>query len=69
MDAHELRDIFDHYDRDGNGVIDRDEFARLVRALDASVPDDEIGTGLAIVDEDANGTIEFDEFVHWWTHR
>jgi Ca2+-binding EF-hand superfamily protein len=69
MDQQELRDIFDHYDRDGNGVIDRDEFAALCRALDPSVPDREVDTGLGVVDHDGNGTIEFAEFAHWWTQR
>ncbi len=69
MNHDELREIFQHYDHDGNGVIDRDEFAALCRALDTEVPDDEIAVGLAAVDSNGNGQIEFGEFADWWTAR
>ena len=45
-DLDELRELFDFYDRDGNGVIDRDEFARLCRALDDGFSEDELAAGL-----------------------
>lgn len=65
----ELREVFDHYDRDGNGVIDRDEFKTLCRALDAGFRDAEVAAGLDAVDANGNGRIEFDEFVAWWRQR
>jgi Ca2+-binding EF-hand superfamily protein len=68
-DATEIREIFDHFDTDGNGVVDAGEFARLCRTLDPEFDDAEIALGLSIVDHDGNGTIEFDEFAHWWQTR
>ena len=68
-DAAEIREIFDHYDSDGNGVVDAAEFARLCRTLDPQFDDAEIAVGLAIVDSDGNGQIEFEEFTNWWQTR
>ena len=65
----EIRDIFAHFDHDDNGVIDRQEFGALMRALDESVSDSEIADGLAILDDNRNGVIDFDEFLEWWAER
>ncbi|MEM9493691.1 MAG: EF-hand domain-containing protein [Myxococcota bacterium] len=65
----ELREIFGHYDDNGNGVIDRDEFRALLEALDAQLTDDEIDAGLRAVDSNGNGQIEFEEFLEWWAHH
>lgn len=65
----ELREAFEHYDKDGNGVIDPDEFRALCRGLGAGFEDAEIEAGLRAIDTDGNGTIEFEEFVDWWKDR
>lgn len=69
MDSIEIREIFDHFDSDGNGVVDAAEFARLCRILDPEFDEGEIAVGLSIVDHNGNGQIEFEEFVDWWTSR
>ena len=69
MDDTELREIFDHYDRDHNGTIDHAEFAALCHALDPEMTAEIVDVGLAEVDADGNGTVEFDEFAAWWTER
>lgn len=65
----ELREIFLHYDDNGNGVIDRGEFRALLEALDAQLSDAEVDAGLRAVDENGNGKIEFDEFIEWWANH
>lgn len=65
----ELREIFDHFDADSNGVIDRDEFKKLLRSMDGDMPDEVILEGLSALDGDANGVIDWDEFVEWWSAR
>ena len=65
----ELREIFSHYDKNQNGVIERGEFATLLDALDAGMTPEEVEAGLHALDENHNGTIEFDEFVAWWADR
>lgn len=63
----EIREIFGHFDKDGNGTIDAGEFAALIEALDSGMEPDQVAMGLSIVDADGNGTVEFDEFLSWWT--
>lgn len=62
----EVREIFSHYDTDGNGVIDVGEFSNLLNALDADLTDEQIKAGLNSLDDNQNGMIEFDEFIAWW---
>jgi len=62
----EVREIFDHFDTNGNGIIEASEFNNLVSALDAQMDPDAIRLGLSIVDADGNGTVEWDEFLGWW---
>ncbi len=69
MDDEEMREVFEHFDRDGNGVIDPDEFAALCRALGAGFTDAELAAGRDAIDLDSNGMIEFDEFAAWWNSR
>ena len=68
-DMAELQEIFEHFDKDKNGHIESSELSALLDALDAGMSASEIATGLQALDEDGNGTIEFDEFVAWWTNR
>jgi len=41
----ELLQIFNHFDGDHNGRIDRGEFKRLMVALGANAPDEELDIG------------------------
>jgi calmodulin len=66
----ELRETFDHFDKDDNGIIDRQEFRALLQdGLNAEMEAEELEMGFAIIDKDGNGTIEFDEFAAWWLDR
>jgi len=65
----EIREIFSHYDKNENGVIERSEFAALLDALEADLTPEEVDAGLQALDENRNGIIEFDEFLAWWADR
>ena len=65
----EVKEIFEHFDKDGNGIIDANEFRQLIATLDGEMGSEEIEMGLMIVDANGNGIIEFDEFINWWSQR
>jgi Ca2+-binding EF-hand superfamily protein len=65
----EIRETFEHFDRDGNGAIDVAEFAALLAALGASAGAEELAAGLEALDSNRNGRIDFDEFAAWWGAR
>lgn len=65
----EVREIFGHFDKNGNGVIERDEFVSLLEALDADLTEEQINAGLEALDKNRNGLIEFQEFIDWWAEK
>jgi calmodulin len=65
----ELREEFDHFDADSNGIIDFAEFGRLLEALSAEMSQEEVRVGFEAIDLDHNGRIDFDEFRAWWEDR
>lgn len=69
MDNTELRNTFDHFDRDHNGAIDFDEFCDLLDALNSEMEPASRRIGFDVIDGDGNGTIEFEEFASWWNEQ
>jgi len=65
----EVREIFGHFDKNNNGVIERDEFVALLTALEADLTPDQIDAGLVALDKNKNGQIEFQEFIDWWAEQ
>lgn len=61
-----LEGLFQMYDDDGNGELDRREFVMAVRTdcniAEEVVPDDKLATLFAMVDTDASGTVSAAEF-------
>jgi Ca2+-binding EF-hand superfamily protein len=62
----ELKETFDHFDRDDNGKIDRREFGELLDALGADMTEEDKDVGFDIIDTNHNQQIEFREFNSWW---
>ncbi len=65
----EAREVFNHYDRNGSGMIEAREFARVCEALGIQLDDDELEAGLSVLDGDRDGKISWDEFAGWWRSR
>lgn len=65
----EMREIFSHYDHNGNGVIERNELRALLVALDENMSDEDVSAGLRAIDDNQNGQIEFEEFLAWWANH
>eukprot|EP01039_Chlorochromonas_danica_P020033 gene20033-24368_t len=59
----EFREIFNLVDRDGGGSISKLELAELLETLGIDADVEEIDRMIAEIDQDGNGTIDFDEFV------
>jgi len=61
-----LREDFDYFDRDKDGVMEFEEFVRFLTALDAGMSEAECRIGFAEIDTDHDAKIEFEEFLDWW---
>ena len=57
------REMFDHFDRDGNGAITTAELAELLRSLGKSGDPAEVAQLMASADLDRDGSIDFSEFL------
>lgn len=69
MDDEDLRDSFEHFDKDGDGRIDLEEFGELCRALGGDIEDAHRDVGFSAIDKDHNGYIDFEEFSDWWRNQ
>ena len=65
----ELRQNFDHFDTNNDGKIELAEFARLLEALGAVEPGEDISIGFRAIDTDGSGAVEFNEFEAWFSDR
>ncbi|XP_061172568.1 uncharacterized protein LOC133181934 isoform X2 [Saccostrea echinata] len=60
--ANEAKSVFDEFDRDKNGKIDALELGSALRMLGLNPTMKEVTDMISEVDNDGNGTIEFEEF-------
>jgi hypothetical protein len=67
--GNELLDIFQRYDRNRTGSIERREFARLLEALGQNITDEELEIAIDMVDTERTGKISWQAFKSWWTSR
>ncbi|CAE6460548.1 unnamed protein product [Rhizoctonia solani] len=56
----ELRQVFDRFDRDGSGSIERGELGKAVTLLGDQLTDQELGTIMREVDTDGDGKVSFE---------
>lgn len=62
----DARPVFDRFDTDGSGAIDRKELARLLEALGRDPSDEDLEAIFAKVDANGSGRIAWKEFEAWW---
>lgn len=62
----ELKENFEHFDKNSDGKLTRTEFGELMKALDAAEPGADPGRGFSSIDSDGSGGIDFEEFASWF---
>lgn len=60
-----IKDTFQRYDADGNGVITPEELTALFSELDPGLSENEIKQIIGVSDANKDGVIDFKEFVDW----
>jgi Ca2+-binding EF-hand superfamily protein len=62
-----LRQIFDRFDKNKNGYINKKELCTLAIALDDPLSTAELHDFFSKVDVDNSGKISWEEFVKYWS--
>lgn len=64
----ELREDFEFFDQDGDGLLEFSEFTEFMDGLGADMTGEECRIGFEEIDSNRDGRIQFGEFLEWWTH-
>ena len=62
----EIRESFDFFDRDNNGLIDFDEFRSLLKTVNPDATVSQAAEGFSMTDTNSDGYVDLDEFIAWW---
>jgi hypothetical protein len=64
------RQVFDMLDTEKTGVLGREQVRRLVQEIDGTeLSDEDLDAAMAVMDDDSNGAVDFQEFSAWWIMR
>ena len=62
--------VFDMLDTEKTGVLGREQVRRLVQEIDGTeLSDEDLDAAMAVMDDDSNGAVDFQEFSAWWIMR
>jgi Ca2+-binding EF-hand superfamily protein len=62
----EITETFEFFDRDGNGLIDFDEFRSLLQTVNPDATISQSAEGFSITDTNSDGYVDLGEFIEWW---
>ncbi len=62
----EIKDHFEFFDTDQNGLLDEKEFVQLFKVIAPSASTAMARRGFQDIDKDHNALLDFDEFLDWW---
>jgi Ca2+-binding EF-hand superfamily protein len=58
-----LRELFNHFDKNGDGTVSRDELISVMASLGKALSEEQVQAIITRVDVNSNGSIEFQEFL------
>jgi calmodulin len=61
-----LREDFNYFDRNNDGLMEFEEFVRFLSAIGADMSRADCEAGFNEIDTDHDGVIDFEEFCDWW---
>ncbi|KAI9912866.1 hypothetical protein PsorP6_005876 [Peronosclerospora sorghi] len=67
--AKEIKEVFDHFDLDKDGVLARDEFIMACKGLGLSLSEDDCHDFFDKIDKEENDEIKFDQFAAFCTEQ
>ena len=66
---HDIELHFRHVDRDGNGLIDFEEFRLMLIAMGMNRSGEVMAHAFKTIDSNTSGQIDLSEFSHWWSRH
>ena len=66
-EASKIARVFNRFDLNGDAVLQPEEIKAMSAELGQDLSDADVATAMEFIDVDANGEIEFEEFLAWWT--
>ena len=61
-----LRELFEQFDKNGDGLVDRHEFRRILNVLGDAPSEEVLTLEFAAMDSNGDGSVDFEEFRLWW---
>jgi calmodulin len=66
QEINRIRQKFDSFDTDSNGLIDLQEFLDMIDVLYPGTSASYLEGGFVLMDQNHDGYIDFQEFLGWW---
>eukprot|EP01061_Rhynchopus_euleeides_P008817 TRINITY_DN17986_c0_g1_i1.p1 TRINITY_DN17986_c0_g1~~TRINITY_DN17986_c0_g1_i1.p1 ORF type:complete len:717 (+),score=238.32 TRINITY_DN17986_c0_g1_i1:91-2241(+) len=62
-----MSEVFNRFDEDGSGAIDKDEFVKMVNELGVTLSEQDSAEAMDIIcDGKSSKTVDFQSFAQWW---
>ena len=64
-----IKKVFNYYDKNNDGLIDKNELNNLCRNLGDPLTKAELDCALYELDKNNSGKIEWEEFIYYWSNN